>query len=198
MNTKVYTGKENEEETVPKKKTRVAHVYGVDQSKFSAANSAKVDKDLVEHLKTLVDLEEREEAFAGNRNAVQKLLTSSLDMLNALPGFFENQCHCQRQFEWLTNSTIVDRINQELSVQFGYLKLVLTSWITTKDFRMRAEAVRIKSAEQDGSKIPEYIFLLRELTQLWHNNRSGFIRTAQEDGTSSPHIVFIETTSGYR
>jgi len=198
MNGKEQTGKENKEATGSFKKTRVGHVYGADPSKVIASHTVTVDNDLIEHLKNLDDTEERERVFATNRNAIYKLLSSSRDIRNAVPGFFEDQRHCKSQFEWMTNKTIVERINQEIPIQFEYLKTVLYSWISTKDFREKAEAIKLKTAEQDGSKIPEYVFLLRELSNHWHLKRSGLIRTAEEDSPFSPHIVYCDTICGYR
>jgi hypothetical protein len=198
LNAKGHTGKENDEEAAPKKKTRVGHVYGVDQAKFNASSKVVVDNNLVEHLEGLYDPNEKEEAYAANRSAVQKLLSSGLEMLPAVPGFFEDQRHCQFQFEWLTNKTIVNCINKEIPTQFEYLKLVLSHWITTKDFRLRAEAIKLKCADLDGSKIPEYVFLIRELSQLWHSKKSGLFRTDEEEGPTCVHIVYKETTDGYR
>jgi hypothetical protein len=191
LNTKETDSKENLEEPGPKKRSRVSYVYGVDQSKFNAAKQLPVDHSIVEHLKTLAAYEQREETYASHRNAIQNLLTSSVDMCTAVPGFFEDQRHCQSQYEWLTNSSIVDKINAEIPVQFEYLKLVVDHLCTTKDFRLRADAARLKCAEQDGSKISEHLFYLRELSQLWHGNNAGLVRTPEEHGTASPHIVYM-------
>jgi hypothetical protein len=198
MNTKQSGNNENVEEGGPKKRVRVSYVYGVDQSKFNSARHLQLDNNLVEHLETLSSPEEREEIFDSNRDAVQKLLTSSVDMYVSVPGFFDDQRHVRKQYEWLTNSAIVEKMSLEIPIQFGYLKLVLNHLCNTKDFRLRADAAKLKCAEQDGSSIPENVFYLRELTQLWHGNRCGLIRTPEEERSSSPHIVYLETTHGYR
>jgi hypothetical protein len=198
MNSGKALGKrKNQEETEKKpKKARLPRVYGVDQAKFYSGDP--LADDLVNVLETLYGVNEREFEFSRNRPAVQKLLTNSVDIHSSVPGFFDDVIHLKNQFEWLTNSSIVDKINDEVPRQFGLLKLVLEDLYPTQEFKLQAEAAKLKCGDRFGSKIPEYVFLLRELTMVWHSSRSGLIRTPEETAPSSPHIVFTEEEESYR
>lgn len=165
---KGVTGHANESvesEQVPKKR-KLPQVYGVDKSKYYPCGSCTMEENLVEFLENLSTTGEREKAFEANRTSVQKLLTSSANMHSAVPGFFSDPSHCQKHFEWLTNISIVAKVGEEIPKQFEFLKFVLKKWCPTKEFWLRAEAAKLKCNDHDGSKIPEYVFLLRELNQV--------------------------------
>jgi hypothetical protein len=135
-----------------------------------------MEENVVEFLANISSTQEREAAFGAYRSSIQKLLTSSANMHSAVPGFFSNPSHCQKHFEWLTNTSIVAKVAEEIPRQFQYLKFVLQTWFPTKDFWLKAEAAKLKCNDHDGSKIPEYIFLLRELTQVCSCNFYGLKR----------------------
>jgi hypothetical protein len=148
------------------KKRKLPQVYGVDKTRFYPSEQLPMEDNLVDFLENMSSKDDREAAFTANRSSVQKLLTTSNDMHSAVPGFFQNPVHCEKHFQWLTGYCIVRKIEEEIPRQFQHLKFVLQHWCPTKDFALKAEAAKLKCDAHDGSKVPEYLFLLRELSQV--------------------------------
>lgn len=157
------------------KKRKLPQVYGVDKTKFYPSKELPMEENLADYLESLSTKEEREAAFSANRSTVQKLLTTSSDMYSAVPGFFLDPLHPQEHFQWLTNYSVVEKVDEEIPRQFQHLKFVLQNWCPTKDFGLKTEAAKLKCDAHDGSKVPEYIFLLRELNQVPESSQVHFI-----------------------
>jgi hypothetical protein len=182
-----------------KDRKRKAHVYGVDQVKFYAAPKLSKEEMLELLNQHLRSYEEREQVFAANRETVQDILTGSAQVFDTLSCFFTDDRHVQLHFQWLTESSITGTINAQVTQQFEFLHKVLKRWIPTHDFKRRTEAAEVKSAEFNGSPVPLQICLIRELNEYWHKKRSGLIRFQdEEESSSSPHIVCVESTGGLR
>jgi hypothetical protein len=188
--------KSQEESRKRGKKGRLPQVYGVVQTKFFPTDKNEVN--IEQFLDPVAGTEEREQVFASHRTTLQRLLTSSADIHSAIPGFFDEICHLQTQFEWLTNSSIVSTINKEVPRHLGMLKLVLEDLYPTEEFRLNAEIAKLKCGDHSGSKVPEYVFLLRELNMVWHKTRSGIIRSPEEPAPCSPHIVINDEVETYK
>jgi hypothetical protein len=59
---------------------------------------------------------------------------------------------------------------------------------STKEFRLNLEIAKLKGSELNGSIIPEFICLLRQLNMEWHNTAGAFLRFPGEPEDDSPHI----------
>jgi hypothetical protein len=59
---------------------------------------------------------------------------------------------------------------------------------STKEFRLNLEIAKLKGSELNGSIIPEFICLLRQLNMEWHNTAGAFLRFPADPEDDSPHI----------
>jgi hypothetical protein len=53
---------------------------------------------------------------------------------------------------------------------------------------LKLEIAKIKGTELNGSYVPEYVCLLRQLNHEWHKTSGGLFRYPAEDEPTSPHI----------
>lgn len=182
-----------------KSRKRKAFVYGVDQSKFYATEKLSKEEFLAMLNTGESSYEEKEELFAANRETVQDILTSSNQIFNSVPGFFDDERHIQHQFQWISEKSIVETIKVQMSPQFEFLHKVLNRWMPTQDFAVKMETAKLKSADLNDNPVPQHVCLLRELNHYWHKKRNGFIRFPDEvEIDSSPHIVCMESKEGIR
>jgi hypothetical protein len=175
---------EETEHQVPKKRKRV---YGINSEKFYAT-STEEQNIFLEELEFVDSAEEREILFSEHRKDIQHRLTSSRDLFSAVPGFFTCMRHAESHFEWLTGKRIAATIEEELPRQFKLVKAVVQSMCATKEFRLNLEIAKLKGSEQNGSFIPEFVCLLRQLNLEWHKNSGGLLRFPSEVEEDSPHI----------
>jgi hypothetical protein len=175
---------ENSKVKVPKKKKRV---YGVRMDKYYVDKSEKQDTFL-EELEYLTATEEREAMFSDNRNDLQHKLVNSLNIFCAVPNFFDSLCHAENHFKWLTGKDMSKHIETELPRQFKIAQCAVKEMCATKEFRLNLEIAKLKGSEQNGSIIPEFVCLLRQLTIEWHKTAGGLLRFPSEPEDSGPHI----------
>jgi hypothetical protein len=173
---------------VPLKKKKV---YGIPSEKYYVSSTEEKDNFFAE-LENVENPEEREAIFSQNRNNLQHALVSSRDIFTAVPLFFSDLVHVERHFEWLTGKSLASSIQQELPRQFKLVKAVVLHTYSTKEFRLHLEIAKIKGAELNGSFIPEFICLLRQLNVQWHHTPGGLLRFPNEPEPSSPHIFCSE------
>jgi hypothetical protein len=176
---------ENSERHVPTKKRKV---YGVQGEKFYLTGTDQLETFLGE-LEFVNTTEEREEMFSSHRQNVQHCLTKKKDIFSAVPGFFSCLSHAEHHFEWLTGKRIAETIEMEMPRQFKLVKCVVLKLCSTKEFMLNLEIARIKGAEQNGSIIPEFVCLLRQLNMEWHRSQGGLLRFPSETEEDSPHIL---------
>jgi hypothetical protein len=89
----------------------------------------------------------------------------------------------------LTGKNIAETIEMEMPRQFKLVKCVVLKLCSTKEFMLNLEIARIKGAEQNGSIIPEFVCLLRQLNMEWHRSQGGLLRFPSETEEDSPHIL---------
>jgi hypothetical protein len=135
---------------------------------------------------------EREKVFRAHRNTIQVLFNQSEDGFSCVPGFFDHPVHCQLHFQYLAEMSLLQNVEDELGILMDQVKKVLHVWCRTEASRQRMEVAKTKSLELQGSKIPLYVALLRELTLVWHKNFGGLIRITGEEESSGPHILCRE------
>jgi hypothetical protein len=56
--------------------------------------------------------------------------------------------------------------------------------------------IRIRKPWLQGSKIPLYVCLLRELTHIWHQKLGGLVRFPNEEEPNSLHLLCVERQGG--
>jgi hypothetical protein len=169
-------------------------LVGVLREKFYPTDNRNAS--LLEDLKNVdaADLSAREKVFSEHRDAIQILFNQSVNILSCVPGFFDDYTHCRHHFEHLAGMSLVQNVVDELDTQMGFVKKVLNVWCRTEVSKNRLEAGIMKSVEFHGSKIPEYVALLRELNQVWHKNLGGLFRVPAEKESNSPHILCREVS----
>ncbi len=178
----------NSAHTAPKKKRKV---YGVHSDKYYVSGT-EGQMNFLGMLDSLESAEEREELYSENREDVQNILSSSTDMFSAVPGFFNTLTHAENHFQWLTGKNIAQTIEAEVPRQFRLMKSVVQTMCATREFRLNLEIAKIKGGEQNGSIVPEFVCLLRQLTVEWHKNPGGLLRFPSEPESDSPHILCPE------
>lgn len=169
-------------------------LVGVLRERFYPASDGKAHL-LLDDLRNLKPGDEaaKEIVFSEHRETIQHLFTQASSISTAVPGFFNHPSHCRFHFEHLAGMSIVKNIEEELDTQMELIREVLNVWCRTEASKKRMETADILSREQQGSKIPQYVCLLRELTFMWHKNLGGLVRYPQEEELSSPHILCYET-----
>jgi hypothetical protein len=175
---------DTDEQQARRKKRKV---YGVSSERYYIAGTAD-NRTFLSDLDNMDSTEKREQFFCRHRENVQHILSTSVDLLRCVPGFFSHLSHINTHFEWLTGKNLVANIEKELPRQFRLLKGVVVHMCPTKEFQLSLEIAKIKGAERNGTYIPELICLLRELNMLWHKNRGGLLRYPSEPESNSPHI----------
>lgn len=175
---------------------RQPHVPGVDQDRFYA--TAKRPKlEFLKEAEGCAEFVEQELLFEQDKETVQDLLRNSVNLSEAIPNFFADCRHIQRQYEWVTRKSILENIAQQLSPQLEFLKKVLLRWRPTQDFHNRIETAKLKSDENNSNPAYVHICLLRELNHYWEETRCGLLRYSTEEPLdSSPHIVISEDRDG--
>lgn len=168
----------------PKKKKKV---YGILSERYYSSPSEEKENFLSD-LELAETDEEREDLFRKYRKDVQHILSTSVDMFSAVPGLFSSIAHVKEHFEWLTGKSIATKVNEELPKKLKLLRPVVLNMCSTKEFRLQLQIANIKGNELNGSYIPEYICLLRQLNFEWHKDRGGLFRFPAEPETASPHI----------
>jgi hypothetical protein len=161
----------------PSKKKK--KVYGTPKQNYYPPGSAGKDTFLAE-LKYVESVQEREEMFKNNRDDVQYFISTSIDMFGAVPGFFADLTHSRSHYEWLFHRNIADNIDRELPAKLKILRAVVVNLCPTKEFRLKLELANLKSKEHNGSYVPEYICLLRQLNLVWHKTHEGLFRFPTE------------------
>jgi hypothetical protein len=175
---------ENSQVKVPKRKKRV---YGITSDKFNAEKTEDLDTFLGE-VENVASTEEREAIFAHHRKDLQHKLVNSKNLFTAVPGFFDSLSHAENHFVWLTGKDIAKNIENDLSRQFKIVQCVVKEMCTTKEFRLNLEIAKLKGTEENGSIIPEFICLLRQLNVEWHQTAGGLFRFPADPDDNSPHI----------
>lgn len=173
-----------------KGKHKIAH--GVSQEKFYPKGDGKIQEFLQDYdVVDINDSDEKEALFEKYRETVQILISRrTTNFLSCVPGFFVNQLHLKNHFEALANHSVTEAIDNEIVEAFKDLKMVLNIWCQDdEELQNRKKYASLKRNECNGSMIPEYVHLLRELTLVWHENLGGFIRYEGEQESNSPHIV---------
>ena len=170
-----------------KKSNKKRKAYGIPNNKYYASGSEE-QASFIEELKHAKSKEEKELLFSQHRNDVQHIFTTSTDMFSAIPGFFTDLVHARHHFEWLTEKKISQVIDEELPKMLRFLKAVLQHMCSTKEFHLNLEIAKLKGNELNGSIVPEYVCLLRQLTLEWHKNQGGLLRFPAEPEPLSPHI----------
>jgi hypothetical protein len=178
-------------------KRKKKKLIGVLKERFYPSRST----DQTALLEKLGDLEEddiaaHEQVYGEHRDAVQLLFNLSPNMLTCVPHFFDHPSHCQSHFEHLAGMSLVENVQADFGHQFELISSVLNVWCRTEASKLRMEAADLRCIELQGSKIPQYVHLLRELTLFWHQNLGGFIRFPQEQEQHSPHILCREVRGG--
>jgi hypothetical protein len=162
-------------------------VYGITSDKFNAEKTEDLDTFLGE-VENVASTEEREAIFAHHRKDLQHKLVNSKNLFTAVPGFFDSLSHAENHFVWLTGKDIAKNIENDLSRQFKIVQCVVKEMCTTKEFRLNLEIAKLKGTEENGSIIPEFICLLRQLNVEWHQTAGGLFRFPADPDDNSPHI----------
>lgn len=182
-------------EVVPgQQKKKKKKVIGVVRDRFYPNKSPDSETALLDALNNLgsSDAVCREKVFEEHREAIQLRFNQSLDMFTCIPGFFDSAIHCQKHFEYLGGTSLLDNIETDFSEQFDLIKSVLNVWCRTEAYKLRMETAELRCKELQGSRIPMYVGLLRELSYFWHQDLGGFIRIPEEDEPNSPHLLCRE------
>jgi hypothetical protein len=173
---------------VPKKKKKV---YGIRSERYYVETSEDLEL-FREEIESLPSTEEKEAKFSAHRAEVQKLVRSKTDPFSAVPGFFEALCHAESHFEWLTGQNLAKNIETELPRQFRLIKSVVEKLCVSKDFVLSMKRASLKGVELNGSYVPEFICLLRQLTFEWHKTQGGLLRFPGEPESASPNILCVD------
>lgn len=168
----------------PKKKKKV---YGIQSGKYYVKSSEDVESFLAE-LNNVNTTEEKEAMYSQNRKDVQHCISTCKDMFTAVPGFFDSLSHVESHFQWLTGQNIEQNIGKELPKQFRLVKCVVEKICATKEFRLNYEIAKLKGSEHNGSFVPEFVCLLRQLNIEWHKTPGGLLRFPSEAEDDSPTI----------
>jgi hypothetical protein len=156
---------ENSQRQVPRKKKKV---YGILNDKYYPDPTEDQERFLGE-VEYLESIEEGEAKFSTQREDLQNRLVKSMDIFTAVPGFFSSVSHAEKHFKWLTGTDIAKNIETGLPLQFKIVQCVVKTMCSTKEFRLNLEIAKLKGSELNGSIIPEFICLLRQLNMEWHN-----------------------------
>jgi len=183
-------------QTQPRKKKILV---GVHRHLFYPSRSGDPDT-LLEGIGKLdsTDAIAREALYSGHRDTIQRLFTCSANICTTVPGFFDDPSHCRNHFEYLAGMSLQKNVEEELEIQMGHVKKVVKVWCRTEGAKKRMESADLLSKELQGSKVPQYVCHLRELTLVWYKKLGGFIRFPGEEEKGGPHIVCHETTVGLR
>jgi hypothetical protein len=182
-------------EVVPgEQKRKKKKVVGVIRHRFFPDKNSKDDVALLDALRHLESSDpcDRERVYEKNRVGVQLLFIKSLDILSCVPRFFESPVHCQKHFEYLGGTNVLENIQSDMSEQFEVVKSVVEVWCTSEASKLRMEAAELRSKEIQGSQVPVYVGLLRELSYFWHQDLGGFIRFPEEAEPNCPHLLCRE------
>jgi hypothetical protein len=174
-------------------------LIGVQREKFYPPGSPDLP-ELLAALRT-VDVHDagaRESVYSDYRNGIQLIFVHAQTCFSCVPGFFDDPIHSRNHFEYLAGMSLQKNVEQDLDLQFDLVKRVVGVWCNTEATRKRMEVAATMCMEQQGSRIPEYVAVARELTLFWHKNLCGLFRYPSEEELSNPHILCREAAGSMR
>jgi hypothetical protein len=174
-----------EQQAANKKKKKV---HGIKTDIYYVKGTEQQDTFL-EEVSSVESSEDREVLFSQHRKDLQHRLVSSQDIFSAVPGFFSELVHGENHFQWLTGKNLEASIEHGMQRQFKIIQAVVQKMCSSKEFKLRYEIAKIKGLELNGSIVPEFLCLLRQLNVEWHKTPGALFRFPSEPEPEGPHIL---------
>jgi len=183
------------------KKGRTKHVYGVNNTKFYAADSSQNSLQALKQAAKHDHPEDREKIFREQRPALMKLIRDSGKHISKVcEGFFKHPSHLQEHFHHLTEVNISEKIERGLLGHLGNLEAYLVSVNDNLEFTERLKTIKDDCALLfRGSNVHLFLNLLREAGDHFDGDGSALMRI-ENDGnpkTSSPHLFARKLDESY-